>query len=63
MSDFWTMGGYGAYVWSAYTVFLIALFVDAIGPLLQRRRFLRELAARLKREATRNVSSSSVSRP
>ena len=42
MSEFLGMGGYAAYVWSAYAVFLIVLLFDAIGPLRQRRRTLRE---------------------
>ncbi len=55
MSDFFAMGGYGAYVWSAYAVFTIVLLADALTPLWQRRRVLRGLAARLKREAARNI--------
>ena len=53
MSDFWAMGGYGAYVWSAYAVFVIVLLADALTPLWQRRNTLRTLAARLRREAAR----------
>jgi heme exporter protein D len=55
MSDFFAMGGYGAYVWSAYFVFFAVLLADALAPLWRRRRILRELAARLKREAARNI--------
>ena len=54
MSDFFAMGGYGAYVWTAYAVFLIVLALDALAPLLQRRKALRELGNRLKRQAARN---------
>ena len=57
MSDFWAMGGYGAYVWSAYAVFVIVLLADALMPLWQRRNTLRTLAARLRREAARNTST------
>jgi len=53
MSDFFAMGGYGAYVWTAYSVFFIVLALDALAPLLQRRRALRELGNRLKRQAAR----------
>lgn len=53
MSDFLGMGGYGAYVWPAYLVFFIVLLFDAIAPSLQRRRALKELRSRIKREATR----------
>ena len=55
MSDFFAMGGYGAYVWSAYFVFFAVLLADALTPLWQRRRILRILTARLKREAARNI--------
>jgi heme exporter protein D len=56
MADFLSMGGYGAYVWSAYSVFFVVLLADALIPIWQRRTTLRELAARLRREATRNNS-------
>lgn len=55
MSEFFAMGGYGAYVWAAYAVFFVVLAIDAIAPLLQRRRALRELGNRLKRQAARNA--------
>jgi heme exporter protein D len=54
MTDFFGMGGYGAYVWSAYAVFFIVLLADALLPFVQRRATLRELGARLRREAARN---------
>ena len=57
MSEFLGMGGYAAYVWSAYAVFLIVLLFDALAPLLQRRKVLRALGARLRREATRKVAA------
>ena len=53
MSDFLAMGGYAAYVWPAYAVFALTLLADAAAPLLQRRRALRELQGRIKREARR----------
>ena len=55
MSEFLGMGGYAAYVWSAYAVFLIVLLADALAPLRQRRRTLRELGARLRRDAARKA--------
>ena len=58
MAEFLAMGGYGAYVWTSYAVFGVVLLLDAVTPLLQRRRALRELQGRLKRQA-RNVSNSS----
>jgi heme exporter protein D len=56
MHDAFTMGGYGVYVWSAYAVFVIVLLIDALTPFWQRRDTLRELGARLKREAARTSS-------
>ena len=53
MTDFFAMGHYAVYVWSAYAVFFIVLFFDALAPLWQRRRTLRELASRLKRQNAR----------
>lgn len=40
MSEFLAMGGYGAYVWSAYAVTLVVLAWDATAP-GRRRRALR----------------------
>jgi heme exporter protein D len=53
MADFLGMGGYGAYVWSAYAVFFVVIVIDAIGPMLQRRRALKEMHGRLRREAAK----------
>jgi heme exporter protein D len=57
MSEFFAMGGYGAYVWSAMAVFFVVLAFDAAGPLIKRRRVLRELRGRLKRAQKRNEES------
>lgn len=53
MAEFLHMGGYGAYVWAAYAVFVIVLLADALTPLWQRRGTLRDIAARLRRESNR----------
>jgi heme exporter protein D len=53
MSDFFAMGGYGVYVWWSYAVFFVVLIADALAPLWQRRKTLRELHGRLKRQAAR----------
>jgi heme exporter protein D len=58
MAEFLAMGGYGGYVWTSYAVFGLVLLLDAVTPLLQRRRALRDLRSRLKRQA-RNVSNRS----
>jgi heme exporter protein D len=53
MSDFLGMGGYGSYVWAAYLVFAVTLAIDAISPMLQRRRALRDMQGRMRREAVK----------
>ena len=50
MSDFFAMGGYGFYVWTSYAVFLIVLLIDALAPVLRRRRVLASLRGRYRRE-------------
>jgi heme exporter protein D len=56
MSDFFAMGGYGVYVWWSYAVFFVVLIADALAPLLQRRKTLRELHGRLKRQGARKTA-------
>jgi heme exporter protein D len=58
MSEFFHMGGYAAYVWSAFGIFAIVLLIDALTPLLKRRRVLRELRGRLRREQNRREEPS-----
>lgn len=53
MSEFFSMGGYGAYVWPSYAIFLLALVWDALSPVLRTRRVRRELGLRMRREAAR----------
>ncbi|TLY51932.1 MAG: heme exporter protein CcmD [Gammaproteobacteria bacterium] len=58
MAEFFGMGGYGAYVWSAYAVFFVVLLIDALLPQFQRRATLRDIAARLRRESAPSRSAS-----
>jgi len=53
-AHFLAMGGYAAYVWPAYGVFLAVLAADAAAPALRRRRLLRELRGRLARQRQRD---------
>lgn len=53
MSDFWSMGGYGFYVWSSYALFLVVLVWDAVVPGLREKAALRAAEARLRRDAAR----------
>jgi heme exporter protein D len=56
MAEMLAMGNYGAYVWSAYAVFLVVLAIDAILPRLARRRVLAEIRGKLKRRAAREAA-------
>jgi heme exporter protein D len=56
MSDFLAMGGYGAYIWPAYAVFIVVLAIDALAPRLRRRRVLADIRARLKRRQARGAA-------
>ena len=53
MADFANMGGYAGFVWTAYAVFFVVLAIDTIAPMLQRRRALKDLQGRLRREMSR----------
>lgn len=53
MNEFLSMGGYGAYVWPAYAAFFLILGVEALLPLLKRRRVLTELRGKWKRAQRR----------
>ena len=53
MNGFFAMGGYGAYVWSSYAIFVLLLLFDFIAPRLRNRRVIAELRGRLKRERKR----------
>ena len=57
MSDFFAMGGYGAYVWASYAVFLVVLAAEAVLPPLKRRRVLAELRGKWKRAQRREGSA------
>ncbi len=56
MADFLAMGGYGAYLWPSYAVFVIVLALDAIAPMLRRRHVLADIRGKLKRRATREAT-------
>lgn len=53
LATFFAMGGYADYVWPAYALFFLVLAADTLAPRLRRNRILRELRARLARQATR----------
>lgn len=57
MNDFLAMGGYGAYVWSSYAIFALALLIDYLAPRLRNRRVIAELRGRMKRQQKRQEKS------
>jgi heme exporter protein D len=60
IQHFFAMGGYAGYLWPAYAVFFIVLLADFIAPALRRRRLLRDLRARLARNAARQQRQAST---
>jgi heme exporter protein D len=59
MSGFWAMGGYAAYVWSAYALFLLVLLADTLLPRWRQRRLLAQTRAQLLREQARRQRGAS----
>ena len=58
MSDFFFMGGYAFFVWSAYGMTLLVLLLVFFQPLVQRKRLLQQHKrhqARQQRLARRNT--------
>jgi heme exporter protein D len=53
LSSFFAMGGYAAYVWPAYGIFFVVLFIDWLAPSLRRRRLLRDVRSRIVRQEAR----------
>jgi len=54
MTDFFSMGGYGAYIWSAYALALLVLLFNWVAPAIKRRQLINQLADRLKRQERRS---------
>jgi heme exporter protein D len=42
LQEFFAMGGYALYVWTAYGLTLIVLLANIIIPVVQRRQFFRQ---------------------
>lgn len=43
MSDWWSMGGYGAYVWSSFGIAAVVLVWNMLWPYVQLRQLRRRL--------------------
>ena len=48
VAEFINMGGYGAYVWSAYGIALVAMVLTIVIPLRQHHALRKRLARQLK---------------
>ncbi|MBT9099377.1 heme exporter protein CcmD [Methylovulum psychrotolerans] len=49
LQEFFAMGGYAFYVWTAYGICFVVLAANIILPIIQRKRLLRHLALKQKR--------------
>jgi len=55
LTEFFSMGGYGTYVWSSYAICAVVLLANVVQPLLRERKTLRELRKRLQSNPDKNV--------
>jgi len=49
LQEFFAMGGYAFYVWTAYGITLIVLVANIVIPVFQRKQFLRRQILKQKR--------------
>lgn len=53
LNEFLAMGGYGAYVWSAYGVAIAVLAWQLVAPIVQRRQIIKQIRRKKRQEARR----------
>ena len=51
ISEFFYMGGYAAYVWSAYSIWLAVMIINVVQPAFKARSTIRRLARSINRRA------------
>lgn len=51
MAEFFHMGGYGVYVWSAYGIAAVVLLVNFLQPIRHKRTILKTLLQARRRQA------------
>lgn len=51
MAEFFYMGGYGAYVWSAYAIWLAVMIINVVQPAIKARGVNKRLARSLNQRA------------
>lgn len=49
-SEFFDMGGYAFYVWTSYALFVIVIALNAISPVMQRKKIIARIKRTIKRE-------------
>ena len=49
IKEFFAMGGYAFYVWTAYGVTLAVLVANLVIPIVQRKQLIRQLILKRKR--------------
>lgn len=54
MADFLGMGGYAAYVWSAYGISLVVLVLNIFLPVQREKELINSLKKKLQREEQRS---------
>ena len=54
MSDFFHMGGFGVYIWSAMATALVLMLLEPIMLVLKRRSVLAKILSEIKRLEERN---------
>ena len=52
LNEFFSMGGYGIYVWSSYGICAIVLLLNVVQPIMRERRTIRELQKRFSLTTT-----------
>lgn len=52
LKEFFSMGGYGAYVWSAYSLVLAVLIINLIAPLRRKRAVIKNIIRMMRQGRT-----------
>ena len=53
MADFFNMGGYAAYVWSAYGISLVVIVLNIVLPIQREKNLINSIRKKLQREEQR----------
>ena len=48
--EFLDMGGYGAFVWSAYGIWLVIMVINYVQPIMKEKKIINDLIKRHKRK-------------